>query len=672
MLRKFICAVALLVTVSPARAAARYDAIVYRATSEGVIAAVEAARHGLRVLVIEPEHWIGGMTAGGIGVADHGDSATITGLARVFFQNICHQYYASSSPDLADCLALQARDRLPPFHYEPHVAAAAFRAMLGAAPQAANITLKFNVDIASLQKSGNRIVSATLADGTILGAKIFIDGSYEGDLLKRADISYSVGRESNDRYHEALNGWQKPYLGKFPVDPFVTQGDPASGLLYGLQPKPEPTPRVGTADTEVMAYNYRLCLTRVPSNAVRFTTPPPFYAEARYALLVRYLNALAAHRQCDVNAQNCIHAGDVVSLGPGHVLPNDKYDINSDGPVSTDFVDGSEAYPDADQATRKEIAERHRYWEQGLLYFLQNAAAAPAGARAEFAPFGLCADEFTDTDNWPHQLYVREARRMIGTYVVTEADLDHTVPLAPDPVAIISYPHDSHVTLRFAQPVRTADGASTYALAQEGGSYLGLANPFPVPYRALVPLAGEATNLLETNALSASHSAYTAIRMEPQLMMLAQAAAAGAVLAVRNNITVQEVGVAQLEALLQAEGQVVSIPAILAVSDEGADQGGHRVVLTGQYPGVRSQYVGTDAQLADSACCWPDQTSSASTQCTPSAANFGAFSATHITLRVKYGQPGTAPYCVFHVSRIDPAVQRAIQSAYKYATLGPD
>jgi hypothetical protein len=651
------------------QARAQYHVIVYRATSAGVIAAVEAARHGLHVLIIEPGRWIGGMTASGLGVVDRGDTPTITGLARTFFQKVCDQYYVAGSPYLTHCKALDFQYEKPPFRLEPHVAAAAFQAMLTAQPYAANITVKFNTDIVSLQKSGATILSATTVDGAVYDATLFIDGSYEGDLLKLAGVSFTVGREANAQYDEALNGWQTPLVTDYAFDPYRRAGDPTSGLLYGLQPAPGTLPAVGTADAEVMAYNYRLCLTDVAANAARFTTKPAGYSEAKTALLLRYLTTLAAHRKCDVNAIACIKLGDVLPLSDDHRLPNGKFDINNGGAVSTDFIGMSARYPDADAKTRTAIAALHKSWLQGLLYFMQQSPAAPAGLRQEFAPFGLCRDEFTDTGNWPHQIYVREARRMVGAYVVTEANMNRTVPAVDDPVAVISYPHDVHDTLRFAVQVGGSFAAPQFGLAIEGGSFVGLNNPFPVPYRALVPQASQATNLLETNALSASHSAYAPIRMEPEYMMLAHAAGAAAVLAVQNGTSVQAVNIAQLEATLASEGLVVDVPAILSVADQGAADGGREVDLVGQYPGVASQYAVSHGSLAYNACCWPDQASAATSACTPSGTAQSSVTATDINMIVTYGSASNPAYCAFRVIRHDPAVAAPVYSHAVYATL---
>jgi hypothetical protein len=655
---------------SQARGAVPYHVIVYRATSAGVIAAVEAARHGLHVLIIEPGRWIGGMTASGLGVVDRGDTPTVTGLARTFFQKVCDQYYPAGGTALASCKRLGFKLETPPFRLEPHVAAAAFQAMLTQQPYAANITLKLNTDIVSLQKSGATIQSATASDGTVYDATVFIDGSYEGDLLKLAGVSFAVGREANAQYNETLNGWQTPYVTEFPVDPYRVAGSPQSGLLYDMQKTPTPLPAVGTADSEVMAYDYRLCLTNVAANAVRFTTPPVGYSDAQNAVLLRYLTGLAAYRHCDVNSIQCIKLGDVLPVSDDHKIPNGKFDINNGGLVSTDFIGMSAGYANAGTKTRAAIALLHRHWLQGMLYFLQQSPAAPAGLQQEFAPYGLCRDEFTDTGNWPHQLYVREARRMVGAYVVTEADLNRTVAPVGDPVAVISYQHDSHDTLRFAVPDAGGnDSAAQYRLAIEGGSFVALRNPFPVPYRALVPQAAQATNLLETNALSSSHSAYTSIRMEPQFMMLAHAAGAAAVLAVQNGTSVQGVNIPQLEATLAAEGLVVDVPAILTVVDRGADGGSRKIDLVGQYPGVASQYVVTDGSLAYEACCWPDAASAATSACTPSLASAPSVTATDIDMTVKYGSVSNPAYCAFRVVRHDPAATVPIYSHSVYATL---
>jgi hypothetical protein len=661
----------LLPEAAAARATAKaYDVIVYGATPAGVTAAVEAGRHGLSVLLVEPGGWVGGMTASGLGVTDKGNGQTITGLARDFYRTVCREYDAPGSAALAQCLTLPYSAGNPPFYFEPHIAAAAFDAMLGAAPQGGHITKKYRTSILSLQKNGATLTAASLSDGSIPAATVFIDATYEGDLLKLAGVSYTVGREANAHYNETYNGWQPPYTPSFPVDPFVTPGLPGSGLLYGLAEPPAPLPAIGTADHDVMAYDYRLCVTNVAANAVPFTTRPPGYVADHYTLLGRYLAGLAATRNCNLDSDQCVTLNDVIGLGPGHALPHGKFDVgNGHIPISIDLTGLSATYPDGSGATRAFIATQHRKWMQGLLYYLATAPAAPGGLRADLATYGLCKDEFADTGNWPHQLYVREARRMIGGYVVTEGDMLRTAPPVPDGIALASFPADSHDTLRFPVQRTSATGQTAWSFAVEGGSYDLIPNPFPISYRALVPNAAEATNLLETIALSASHSAYRAIRTEPQYMMLGHAAGAAAVLAVTGGVPVQAVPAARLQSLVSAEGLLVSFPAILGVTDAGARSGGRLVELNGQFPGVGAQYGADPSALKETSCCWPDQAASLTSACAASTTALTGFSASRVDIVVRYGALSSAAYCAFRVTRQDPAVAGAITSASVYATL---
>jgi hypothetical protein len=668
-LSRALTALALTLLAPRVAAAAGYDVIVYRATSAGVIAAVEAARHGLKVLVVEPGQWAGGMTASGLGVTDIGYIPTISGLSRVFYQTVCHEYYTTASAALSACLKLHNEDARPPFKFEPHVAAAAFQAMLAAPPQGANITVLYRSVIVSLQKTGATIISATLGDGTVLGARVFIDGSYEGDLMPLAKVKYTVGREANARYGESENGWQPPISPTVAIDPFVVAGDPASGLLPDISPAPNPLPDIGAADTEVQAYSYRPCVTKVAANAVLFTAPPPDYSAANYVAVTRYLTALAAGRNCNINARGCLLITDVLGIGPGRALPNGKFDVNNDGPISTDLVGMSAAYPDGNAFTRAAIAEKIQNWMQGLLYFLQNAPEAPLGIRREFAGFGLCADEFTDSGHWPHQLYVREARRMVGDYVVTEQDLLRDKP-TPDPIAVATYGQDGHDTLHYPVLV-SGNPLPVWSIAIEGGVAAALANGVPISYKALVPKPDDATNLLETNALSASHEAYQSIRLEPVYMMLGHAAGAAAVLAVQDGVAVQAVQYAKLLRLLTAEGLVTDMPAILGLANGGRSGDGRRVELSGQFPGQAKEYEHPVSVIASDACCWPSQAAAQYLQCSASATSVAWLNASQIDLVVKYGKPSATPYCRFDIIRHDPAVKSAIVSFPVYASLPP-
>jgi hypothetical protein len=668
-------AATLLAGVAAPAAAANYDVIVYRATPAGITAAVEAGRHGKRVLLVEASSWLGGMTASGLGVSDEGDSQTITGLAKLFYQDICAVYYPAGSAALKTCQAFDhGAINAVPNSYEPHAATAAFRAMLGASPQAANIAVKYDTQIVSLQKSGTTIVSATLSNGAVDTATVFIDAGYEGDLLKLAGVSYTVGREPNALYGESQNGWLKPAVIGLPIDPYVVAGDPQSGLVPGLSATPDPMPAVGSGDDGVMAYTYRLCVTNVVGNTVPFAAKPLGYSETTYALLMRYLTSLAQARHCDINAAGCVVLTDVLGIAPDHAIPNGKIDMNADGPISTDVVGLSAGYPDGDAATRMKLTHLHRDWIQGLLYFLQNSANAPSGIRAALAPYGLCKDEFTDTGHWPHQLYVREARRMIGEYVVTEKDIYRPDPPVADPVALASDRADAHDTARFPVQVTGADKVPYWTVALEGGTNNRGTNPFPISYAALVPRAGEASNLLAAVTISASHSAYRILRMEPVYMMLGHAAGAGAVLAIDEGVAVQNVDTAQLETMLASEGMVVAVPAILKVQDAGANAGGtgRNIRLIGQYPGVLSQYTTTPDIVADSSCCWPSEAASTGSACTPSTTAITAFSATEIDLVLSYGAVSATPYCKFNLIRHDPAVDRGITSLAVDATLPAD
>jgi hypothetical protein len=357
--------------------------------------------------------------------------------------------------------------------------------------------------------------------------------------MARAAVPYTVGRESNGTYGETHNGSGGDGRDTpFNVDPYVVPGTPSSGLLPHVTPRPAVI-TIGAADDLVEAYNYRLCVTKNPANRIPFP-PARSYNPAEFEVLARWFDGMAARA-------TAVSFADVVSMG---ALPNQKYDLNNKGFFSTDLVGESKAYPDADHATRDAIADRHQQYMLGLLQFLGTSPRVPSAVRATVNAYGLCKDEFTDTGGWPHQLYVREARRMIGAYVMTENDLRLTTAIA-DPVALGSYAMDSHYTRRMATSV---------AVEGEGLDYTPLSSPYPIAYRSLTPRAADATNLLVPVCLSASHAAYKSLRMEPVYMELGHAAGVAAALAVEAGTAVQDVPYADLANALRAEGQKLTWP----------------------------------------------------------------------------------------------------------------
>jgi hypothetical protein len=359
---------------------------------------------------------------------------------------------------------------------------------------------------------------------------MFIDASYEGDLMARAGVAYHVGRESNATYGETLNGVQlgsKKHQFKVPVDPYRVPGDPNSGLLLGIHaggPGEQ-----GQGDHRVQAYNFRLCMTDAPENRLPFPKPAG-YDPLRYELLLRYLQA----SEFDV-------------LGNNQMMPNRKTDTNNNGGFSSDNIGMNYDYPDGDYATRDKIFQEHVTYHQGLMWFISNDPRVPEKVRKEMSRWGLSADEFKATGGWPHQLYVREARRMKSDYVMTQANCQ-AATTAPDPVGLAAYGMDSHNTQRYVK-----DG---YA-SNEGDVQVHGFSPYAIGYKSIVPKASECANLLVPVCLSASHIAYGSIRMEPVFMVLGQSAATAACQAIDQQASVQQVDMPKLRERLLADGQIL-------------------------------------------------------------------------------------------------------------------
>jgi hypothetical protein len=366
---------------------------------------------------------------------------------------------------------------------------------------------------------------------------MFIDATYEGDLMAKAGVSYTVGREANARYHETLNGVRAKtpqHQFRVPVDPYVKPGDPSSGLLPLVQADEGAQP--GQGDGCVQAYNFRVCYTQVPANRLPHR-PPAGYDAARYELLARYLEALVA-------AGHTPRLGEFWHPVP---LPNGKSDVNNNGGFSTDFIGANYDYPEAGYARREAIRQAHEDYTRGLLFFLATSPRVPGGMRAEMQTWGPARDEFADTGGWPPQLYVREARRMVSDYVMTEHNCRGTATVA-DAVGLAAYTMDSHNCRRIAKEGRAEN---------EGDVQVGGFAPYPIALRAIVPKAGQCENLLVPVCLSATHIAYGSIRMEPVFMILGQSAATAAALALDENLPIHRLDYPRLRARLLADHQIL-------------------------------------------------------------------------------------------------------------------
>jgi hypothetical protein len=521
------------------------DLCIYGGTSGGIAAAVQASRMRKSVVIVNPTKYLGGLTTGGLGATDIGNKAAIGGISREFYGRIAKHYQQAASwtietPDeyfnrrrggQAAASSLQGGDATM-WTFEPRVAEQVFFAML----REANVPVYFDQRLLDVKKQGARITEIRADSGRVFRAKMFIDATYEGDLLAKAGVSYHVGREANATYGETLNG-VRPETPKHqftvPVDPYVKPGDPASGLLPHVQPGDGGRP--GDGDKSVQAYNYRLCYTTNESNRLPLA-PPPGYKPQQYELLARYLEALVAAGKKPVLAQfwNPIW------------MPNQKTDINNNGGFSTDFIGMNYDYPEADFARREQIAKAHEHYIKGFLWFLATSPRVPPNLRAEMNRWGPCADEFLDTGGWPREMYVREARRMVSGYVMTEHDCRGKLK-AEDAVGLGAYNMDSHNCQRLVK-----DGKAE----NEGDVQVGV-SPYPISYRSIVPKVAECENLLVPVCLSSTHIAFGSIRMEPVFMILGQSAATAAVFAIDDQVPVQRVSYDKLRARLLADKQVL-------------------------------------------------------------------------------------------------------------------
>ena len=511
-----------------------YDVVIYGGTSGGVAAAVQTARMGRTAIVIEPGKHLGGLTAGGLGATDIGNKRAIGGIAREFYRRI-GEHYAKDEAWTHQHRDLYKASRRAPnepemWTFEPHVAENLFVKLLmeHKVPAVFEERLDLKNGVVS---DGKRITAIRLESGKLYRGRVFIDATYEGDLMARAGVKYHVGREANATYQETLNGVQvqhaKFHQFKVFVDPYVKPGDPSSGLLPGIQKE---GPGIdGQGDNRIQAYNFRMCLTDAGENRIPFAKPRG-YDPLRYELLLRYINAGVWDAFC--------------SNSP---MPNRKTDTNNCGAFSTDHIGANYAYPEGDYATRAKIFQDHVEYQQGLMYFLANDPRVPARIQGEMRRWGLCKDEFPETGGWPHQMYVREARRMISEYVMTQHNCQGKVT-AEDAVGLAAYTMDSHNTQRYVRDGRVQN---------EGDVQVGGFPPYPIAYRSLRPREAECPNLLVPVCLSASHIAYGSIRMEPVFMVLGQCTATAAVHALEQNVPVQRIDIAKLQARLKDDGQVL-------------------------------------------------------------------------------------------------------------------
>ncbi len=530
--------------------AEEYDLVIYGGTCAGVISAVQAKKMGKTAVIVAPEKHLGGLSSGGLGFTDTGNKAVIGGLSRDFYHRVWQYYqkpetwkwqkrdeYGNKGQGTP---AMDGENRTM-WIFEPSVAEKVFE----------DYVKEFNIPVhrdewldrgKGVKKDGAKITEITTLSGKTYSGKMFIDATYEGDLMAAAKVDYHVGREANSQYGEEHNGIQvgvlhhRHHFGilKDKIDPYVVPGDPKSGVLPRINPNPPG--KLGEEDKGVQAYCFRMCLTDHEPNRVPFKKPEG-YDPKQYELLARVYQA-----------------GWKETFGKFDPIPNHKTDTNNHGPFSTDNIGYNHEYPEASYEKRKEIIQEHVTYQQGWLWFISTDPRVPADVRKEMSRWGLPKDEYTDNGNWSPQLYIREARRMVGNFVMTENELRKKKP-TPESVGMGSYTIDSHNIQRYITPEGYVQNEGDIGVSTNG--------PYEIAYGALVPKKGQADNLFVPVCVSSTHIAFGSIRMEPVFMILAQSAATAAVLAIDGKVPVQDVPYAKLREHLLKDGQVLEAPHLL-------------------------------------------------------------------------------------------------------------
>jgi hypothetical protein len=524
--------------------AAGHDVVIYGGTCAAITSAVQVKKMGRSVIIVSPDKHLGGLSSGGLGFTDTGNKAVIGGLARDFYHRIYLHYQKPESwvqqkqseyGNKGQGTPAMDGDSRTMWIFEPHAAEQVFE----------DYVKEFGLEIVrdewldranGVKKEGGEIVAITTLSGKTYAGKMFIDATYEGDLMAAAGVDYHVGREANSVYGEEHNGVQvgvlhhRHHFGavKEPISPYKVPGDPKSGVLPRVS-SADPG-KVGEGDKRVQAYCFRSCYTTDPGNRIPFPKPEGYDA-SQYELLLRVLNT-----------------GWGEFFEKFDPIPNHKTDTNNHGPFSFDNIGMNYDYPEASYGRRREIIAEHRTYQQGLLWFVANDPRVPKKVQEELRTWGLPKDEFTDNGNWSHQLYIREARRMTGQYVMTENELRKKKP-TPESVGMGSYTIDSHNVQRHI----TVEGY----VQNEGDIGVGTNGPYEIAYGSLIPKEGQVSNLLVPVAMSASHIAYGSIRMEPVFMILGQSAATAAVLALNDGVAVQKLPYAKLRVQLLKDGQIL-------------------------------------------------------------------------------------------------------------------
>lgn len=529
--------------------AEKYDVVVYGGTSAAVTAAVQVKRLGKSVVIVSPDEHLGGLSSGGLGWTDTGNKAVIGGLAREFYHRVWKHYQTKDAWKWQERSAYGDKGQGTPaidgkqrtmWIFEPHVAEQVFEDFVRdyQIPVFRNEWLDRKQGV---KKSGTKITSLTTLSGKTFTGRMFIDTTYEGDLMAAAGVSYHVGREAKSKYGEEWNGVQtgvlhhKHHFGpkavKETISPYRIPGDASSGLIprvSGANPG-----KYGAGDKKIQAYCFRMCLTNHEANQVPFPKPKGYDAD-QYELLLRIYQA-----------------GWRETFAKFDPIPNFKTDTNNHGPMSTDNIGYNYDYPEASYERRKEIIQEHETYQKGWLYFIANDPRVPKEVQQKMRQWGLAKDEFKDNGNWPHQLYIREARRMVGQFVMTENELLKKRP-TPDSVGMGSYTMDSHNVQRYVTPEGTVQNEGDIGVSTRG--------PYEIAYGSLIPKKDDCENLLVPVCVSSSHIAFGSIRMEPVFMILGHSAATAAGIALDKNLAVQDVSYSELSKQLLKEGQILDAP----------------------------------------------------------------------------------------------------------------
>ncbi|MDP6208929.1 MAG: FAD-dependent oxidoreductase [Roseibacillus sp.] len=530
-----------LLTVDPALAGRIHDVVVYGGTSAGVMSAVQARRMGKSVVIVCPDTHLGGLSASGLGWTDSGKKEIIGGLAREFYHRVWKHYQKEEAwkwqnpSDYGNkgqgSPAIDGKQRTM-WIFEPHVAEQIFETFVKEHGIVVHRDEWLDRGGNGVEQQDGRILSIRMLSGRTFPGRMFIDATYEGDLLATAGVSYTIGREANSQYGETLNGVQTGHAIKHqfttPIDPHVVPGDPSSGLLPRIHKGAPGTD--GKGDHRVQAYCFRTCLTNVVENLVPWPRPEGYDAR-QYELALRYYAT---------GWRNAFRKFDPI--------PNNKTDTNNHGGFSFDNIGYNYDYPDGSYERRREIVREHETYQKGLLWFLANDPRMPADIQNRMKKWGLSKDEFVDNGNWPHQIYVREARRMVSDWVQTEPHLRGLKP-TPRPIGMGSYNMDSHNVQRYVD--------KNGHVKNEGDIQVNPGGPYPIDYGTIIPKKGECRNLLVPVCLSSSHIAYGSIRMEPVFMILGHSAATAAALCLDRKIAVQDLDYEILRRKLLADRQAL-------------------------------------------------------------------------------------------------------------------